>query len=91
VTRVDILVPQLQTVGPEPACWTVDPEVFYGPADSTDGGPPSHAWERRALAVCARCPVLRACRTAALEFPASEQCGVVGGMTAGQRRARGSP
>ncbi|MBV9010439.1 MAG: WhiB family transcriptional regulator [Pseudonocardiales bacterium] len=89
MTSVDILVPQLQTARAEPACWAVDPEVFYGPADSTDDGPPSHPWERRALAVCARCPVLQICRAAALEFPASEQYGVVGGMTAGQRRARG--
>jgi hypothetical protein len=89
VTSIDILVPHPETARPEPACWTVDPEVFYGPVDSTDDGPPSHAWERRALAVCAGCPVLRACRAAALKFPASEQYGVVGGMTAGQRRAKG--
>jgi WhiB family redox-sensing transcriptional regulator len=88
VTSIDCLEPQPQIARPEPACWAVDPEIFFGPADSGEDGPPVHAWERRALAVCSSCPVLRGCRAAALEFPASEQYGVIGGMTAGQRKAR---
>lgn len=80
------LAPHQQVTGPEPACWGVDPEVFFGPADSP-AGRPRHLWERRALAVCADCPVVNACLAEALEFPAAEQYGVVGGMTAGQRRA----
>jgi hypothetical protein len=68
-----------------PACWGVDPELFYGPADSPERGPVL-AWERRALRVCADCPVQAACLSSALEFPADEQHGVIGGMTAGQRR-----
>ena len=67
------------------ACWGVDPEIFYGPADSADDQPVL-AWERRALAVCASCPIRVTCLTGALEFPADEQHGVIGGMTAGQRR-----
>lgn len=83
---IDRLAPDLQITGQRPACWGVDPETFYGPADSL-AGRPLHVWERRALAVCAGCPVTAACLAEALEFPAANQYGVVGGMTAGQRRA----
>lgn len=83
---LDRLTPHQEVTGRQPACWGVDPEVFFGPADSPAGGP-LHVWERHALAVCAGCPVVRACLAEALEFPAAEQYGVVGGMTAGQRRA----
>lgn len=84
---LDRLVSHQQViVAQKPACWGVDPEVFFGPADSS-AGRPLHLWERRALAVCAGCPVVAACRAEALEFSAAEQYGVVGGMTAGQRRA----
>jgi WhiB family redox-sensing transcriptional regulator len=88
---IDCLAPDLQVTRLAPACWEVDPEVFYGPADSSEGEP-VHSWERRALAVCASCPVLATCRAEALEFAADEQYGVIGGLTAGQRRAvlRGS-
>lgn len=69
----------------QPACWGVDPELFFGPADS-----PLHGrllpWEQLALAVCAHCPVQSQCLAEALEFPAGEQHGVIGGSTAGQRR-----
>ncbi|HEY3896026.1 MAG TPA: WhiB family transcriptional regulator [Pseudonocardiaceae bacterium] len=70
---------------PLPACDGVDPELFFGPEDSSEGEP-MFGWERRALAVCAACPITAACLAAALEFPADEQHGVSGGMTAGQRR-----
>ena len=83
---IDLLAPPQQDTGQEPACWAVDPEVFFGPADSRAGAP-VHAWERRALTVCANCPLVTACLTEALKYPADEQYGVVGGMTAGQRRA----
>jgi hypothetical protein len=67
------------------ACAAVDPETFYGPADSPVGGGP-YDWERRALAVCAGCPVRAACLAEALTWSARDQHGVIGGMTAGQRR-----
>lgn len=88
---IDCLAPDVQVPQLTPACWEVDPEVFYGPADSPERGP-MHTWERRALTVCADCPLLASCRAEALEYPADEQYGVIGGMTAGQRRAvlRGS-
>ena len=70
----------------QPACWDVDPELFFGVADSAEGQP-VFAWEQRAVAICAGCPVRVKCLAAALEFPVDEQHGVVGGMTAGQRRA----
>ncbi|MGH2846202.1 MAG: WhiB family transcriptional regulator [Thermoleophilaceae bacterium] len=67
------------------ACRGVDPEVFFGPVDSPQGGPMA-GWELAALAVCQRCPLSQQCLHAALEFPAAEQHGVIGAMTAGQRR-----
>jgi hypothetical protein len=70
----------------QPACWGVEPEVFFGPADSP-ASRPLHVWERRALEVCKGCPIVAACLTEALEYPVAEQYGVVGGMTAGQRKA----
>jgi hypothetical protein len=69
-----------------PACSTVDPELFFGPHDSPVAGP-LFAWERRAVAVCIGCPVGVECLASALEFPADEQYGVIGAMTAAQRRA----
>jgi hypothetical protein len=86
VIGINHLAPHQQVTGQEPACWGVDPEVFFGPADSPSGRP-LHLWERRALAVCAGCPLVAACLAEALEFPPTEQHGVVGGMTAGQRQA----
>src|SRR5947208_900688 len=83
MTAAAQLTPQHHT-NAQPACWSVDPELFYGPADSPIGRVAD--WEQRALLVCAGCPVKTACLAAALEFPAEGQYGVVGGMTAGQRR-----
>lgn len=68
------------------ACTAVDPETFYGPADSQPDGP-LYAWERRALAVCASCPVRAQCLAEAMTWAVRDQHGVIGGMTAGQRQA----
>ena len=54
-------------------------------SESQGPGAAPTAGERAALAVCARCPVLGACREAVLELPLPY--GVAGGMTAMQRRA----
>ena len=81
----DQVFPHEQEAGQQPACWGVEPEVFFGPADSP-AGRPLQVWERRALAVCEGCPVVTACLANALEYPVAEQYGVVGGMTAGQRQ-----
>jgi WhiB family redox-sensing transcriptional regulator len=86
VIGIDRLAPHQQFAGQQPTCREMDPEVFFGPADSP-GRRPLYAWERRALRVCASCPVVKACLAEALKFPAAEQYGVVGGMTAGQRQA----
>ena len=83
--RFDQVFPHEQEARQQPACWGVEPEVFFGAADSPAGGP-LHVWERRALAVCEGCPVVTACLAEALEYPVAEQYGVVGGMTAGQRQ-----
>src|SRR5437588_9111856 len=70
----------------QPACSGMAPEVFFGPADSP-ASRPLHVWERRAVEVCKKCSIVAACLAGALEYPVAEQYGVVGGMTAGQRRA----
>jgi WhiB family redox-sensing transcriptional regulator len=85
MTAANALIPP-RAEQARPACWGVDPEVFFGPEDSFEGQP-VFAWEQRALAVCAHCPVATACLAEALEFPADQQHGVIGGMTAGQRKA----
>ena len=84
--KFDQVSPHERNARRRPACWDVEPEVFFGPTDSPPGKP-LYTWERRALAVCAGCPVAAACLAEALVHPAAEQHGVVGGMTAGQRQA----
>lgn len=66
-------------------CRDAEPEIFFGPADST-GTEVEHAWEHAAIAVCHRCPVQRGCLNDALRCGAN-QYGVSGGRTAGQRKA----
>jgi WhiB family redox-sensing transcriptional regulator len=61
------------------ACRTVDPDLFF-PLGTTR---PAQAQEARALAVCARCPVVDPCLAWAM---AREDEGVWGGTTALQRR-----
>jgi hypothetical protein len=68
------------------ACADEDPEVFFGPVDSSEHGK-LLSWERKALAICANCLVRQKCLADALRHPGHQQHGVVGGMTAGQRRA----
>lgn len=69
-----------------PACSDVDPELFFPPVDTPEGAQPSPC-ENAALAVCAGCSVRAACPEVALGHPGREHYGVIGGMTAGQRRA----
>ncbi|NWJ69613.1 WhiB family transcriptional regulator [Pseudonocardia sp. ICBG1122] len=61
-----------------------DPERMFPVAESRRSGARTDG-ERRALDVCATCPVLAACSRAArdMEMP----YGVAGGMTAADRRA----
>lgn len=70
-----------------PACQGLDPEIFYGPSDSPEGHLVLHPWEWAAQEVCWSCPVETACLAEALRWPAKDQHGVIGGMTAGQRKA----
>lgn len=60
------------------------PEVMFPVVESQGRGAVPTAGERAALAVCARCPVLEACRVAVLGLPLPY--GVAGGLTAAQRR-----
>lgn len=62
------------------ACRNVDPELFFPTATV---GLALAAEERRALSVCAGCPVLAACRSwAVAELPH----GIAGGLTEDERR-----
>ena len=72
-------------------CTDEDPDVFFGPVDSSESEK-SLIWEKKALAICAECIIQLKCLAEALQHPAAQQYGVVGGMTASQRRAllRGS-
>ena len=68
------------------ACADEDPEVFFGPVDSSENGK-LLSWEKKALAICAKCLIQRECLAEALRHPSAQQHGVVGGMTASHRRA----
>lgn len=81
------LAPGDKQPDPHPACQGLDPEIFHGPADSPEGRLALHPWEWAAQEVCWSCPVEAACLAEALRWPAEDQWGVIGGMTAGQRKA----
>lgn len=68
---------------PETVPCAAAPERMF-PVDESGPGQPPTAGELAALAVCARCPVLAACRVAVGESPLAY--GVAGGLTAAQRR-----
>lgn len=72
-------------------CQEAGPEVFCGPIDGpgdSEPGQQPHAWEWLAMEdYCWSCPVESPCLAQALSWPIEDQYGVVGGMTAGQRRA----
>lgn len=63
------------------ACRLDDPEAWFATEDTTAG----KAGVRHAIAVCARCPVLDACRQWALDT--RQQHGIWGGLTERERRA----
>ncbi|WP_374203830.1 WhiB family transcriptional regulator [Pseudonocardia sp. ICBG601] len=67
------------------ACRGVDPELFFPTATA---GAALAAEERRALSVCAGCPVLAACRSWAV---AEQPHGIAGGLTEAQRAALRRP
>jgi len=66
-------------------CRGLDGDLFFGPVDSKPDER-LYGWERRALAICAGCPVRAECVADALTFPVDEQHGVVGGQPASHRR-----
>jgi WhiB family transcriptional regulator, redox-sensing transcriptional regulator len=69
------------------ACRDENPELFFPISVSPEHERPTPD-ERRALAICHRCPVRAACLAAALRDPKSHEYGVMGGMTASQRRVQ---
>jgi hypothetical protein len=67
------------------ACRNLDPEIFFPVAEA---GPARERAEVRALAVCARCPVVAECLAYALD---ALPYGIAGGMTEDERRALRRP
>lgn len=67
------------------ACRDEDRETFFPVRESKPTEHPNPA-ELRALAICNRCPVLAACQREALSNARYHEYGVIGGLTAGQRR-----
>jgi WhiB family redox-sensing transcriptional regulator len=65
------------------ACRGIDSAVFFHP--DRERGSAKERRDRRAKEVCARCPVIEACRRHALEV--QEPYGVWGGMTVTERSA----
>lgn len=61
--------------------------VFFPTRESQPHERPN-ADERVALAICDRCPVKDGCRRSALANPKLHEFGVIGGLTAGQRRVQ---
>jgi WhiB family redox-sensing transcriptional regulator len=67
------------------ACRDVDPELFFGIKDSPVATSP-FARERKAIAVCNRCPVHRQCLDWAISAGEVKH-GVIGGLRAAERAA----
>ncbi|WP_213452867.1 WhiB family transcriptional regulator [Rhizomonospora bruguierae] len=65
---------------PTRACRDSDPGIFF-PPDGSGAGP---AWDARAKAICAACPVWRPCLDWALRT--GQEWGVWGGLNPQQRR-----
>lgn len=63
------------------ACRGTDSAIFFHPEN--ERGPARAARERKAVTICARCPVLARCRQHALSV--QEPYGVWGGLTEAQR------
>lgn len=64
-------------------CRGMDSSVFFSP--SGERGTEKRRREKKARAVCGRCPVIEACAWTAMSGP--EPYGVWGGMSEGERRA----
>ena len=64
-------------------CRGMDSSVFFSP--SGECGAEKRRREKKAQAVCGRCPVIEACAWTALKGP--EPYGVWGGMSEAERRA----
>jgi hypothetical protein len=74
-----------------PVCAGTPLALWFGPPDDELGGPVESLAERRARTdvaktLCAECPVRVDCLTAVLAYPAEDQHGIRGGLTAVERR-----
>lgn len=83
VRRLPVPVTSIWDWRPGAACRDVDSTVFFHPEH--ERGPAKDSRERRAKRVCARCPVIEACRRYALAV--QEPYGVWGGLTVAERAA----
>lgn len=67
-----------------PACWDVDPEMFWPPSADTSA-PAVRAQISKAKAVCRHCPIRRSCQSWAIP---REGEGIWGGLTESERAQR---
>lgn len=70
-----------RTDEPKPACWGMNPELFFPPGDGTRA---ARLQIEEAKAVCRGCPLRVDCLTGALQR--REEYGVFGGMSETERR-----
>lgn len=68
----------------EALCAQVDPELFFSQASARYEHKADGERESMAKSICRRCPVLRDCRTYAMDHPELE--GIWGAMTEKERR-----
>lgn len=67
------------------ACAGTDPHLWYGRDDVYEPGWQAHQRRQSAKAVCRSCPVQTECLLDELTRPRSEQHGIRGATTAGER------
>lgn len=68
----------------EAACHGINPDIFF-PHAASPRGTVTKASKALALAMCAGCGVTMACLEYALSMPLTQDFGIWGGTTAGQR------
>ncbi|GAA3357855.1 WhiB family transcriptional regulator [Saccharopolyspora gregorii] len=69
----------------EAACAGTDPRLWFGEDDVRESGSDAHRRRENAKAICRTCPVLTDCLVDELMRPHTEQHGIRGATTPGER------